>query len=293
MKNRKKRIFLFIMAFSMLIAAMPTLTVSASADTGPKPFVSVCFDGLEGEEYYATLLSETDSTGPWSYGVPCYDWQEPEIWEKFSGYEDPDGFYFLGFYEECTETAELNWGYYPPQNFKVLLYFPEYDCLVPIAEALERYAFDTYYTVDASGLKLESDVSGSVKIVQGEIRAEKSYDYTMEIVSLFCRIIFTLLVELGIALLFGFNGKKQLLIILTANIFTQTVLNVLLNLTYHSQGPWAFIFNYVWMEALVFVIEGAIYRRYLHRYSKYPEKKHIRGSTPLLQMGHPSQPEYL
>lgn len=38
------------------------LTLTASADTGPKPSVVVDFIGLEGKTYYATLLSSVKST---------------------------------------------------------------------------------------------------------------------------------------------------------------------------------------------------------------------------------------
>ena len=57
MKGRRIAVFLCL---SLLLAC----SVTARADTGPKPSVRITFTGLEGESYYGTLLSERSSTGP-------------------------------------------------------------------------------------------------------------------------------------------------------------------------------------------------------------------------------------
>lgn len=46
--------------------------------------------------------------------------------------------------------------------------------------------------------------------------------------SLAIRIVITILIELAVALLFGFREKKQLQVLAVVNIVTQIVLNVLL-----------------------------------------------------------------
>lgn len=77
-----------------------------------------------------------------------------------------------------------------------------------------------------------------------------------------------------IALLFGFRAKKQLLIIGAVNIVTQPILNILLNVINYNQGSMMFVFHYVWMEALVFLIEAVVYSAFLHKYSSTkPTKK--------------------
>jgi hypothetical protein len=83
----------------------------------------------------------------------------------------------------------------------------------------------------------------------------------------------TIAIELCIALLFGFRTKKQILVIGLTNIVTQTILNILLNVFNYHQGAFGFIFNYVWMELVVFVIEGVVYAKLLRRYETRAERK--------------------
>ena len=55
-------------------------------------------------------------------------------------YEDPDGFYFLQWFWECTQTDLLDWNYRPPQAFKVLVFYPETG-EYRASGIYERYAF--------------------------------------------------------------------------------------------------------------------------------------------------------
>lgn len=80
------------------IIAFFTMPVTIKADIGPKPSVVIEITGLEDKNYYATLLSEKKSTGPWSHGNPYYDYMGEEwVFKEFSKYEDVDGYYFLSF----------------------------------------------------------------------------------------------------------------------------------------------------------------------------------------------------
>ncbi len=267
----KKRVF-FILLFSVII--LTAIPETAYADIGPKPSVVVSFKGLENEKYYVTLLSEVTSTGPHSVLGEHPNNQryhkgdeEYEIWEKLISYKDKDGYHFLQYFSDCTETSKFIWGYYPPDKFKILIYFPEYDKFVVSEEIYERYAFDSYYSVDTKGLEIQS-----ISFI-GNIEATRSYDYKWELISLFARIIATIIIEVLIALLFGFRTKKQLLIIGTVNIITQSILNILLNVINYNQGSMMFVFNYVWMEALVLIIEAKIYSAFLHKYSNIKSTK--------------------
>ena len=196
----KRKVFAFLLCF-VVVMAMP---ITARADMGPKPSVRIEFTGIEGETYYGTLLSKHKSTGPasaWN-GSPEYAHYKPgdegyEIWHKFVEYQDTDGYYFLQEWWDCSDNNQLNWTYYPPTPFKILLYFPETDTFY-VSPIYERYAFDSYFTVDLSAYDIDP------------ILASKSYDYTWEIISLVARIVLTIALELGIALLFGYREKKVL-----------------------------------------------------------------------------------
>lgn len=254
-----------------VLTVLLMLPLTASADIGPKPSVVIDFNGLEGESYYATLLSRTKSTGPYSAlnesnrGYAHYQEGDDgyDIFLKFADYKDAEGFYFLQFFNDCSVTQQFSWNYYPPQEFKILLYFPETDRFIASDQIYERYAFDSYYTAEVSGASLLAAEQRDSGIV-----AVKSYDYTDEIISLFARIVLTILIELGIALLFGFREKKQFLFIVLVNLVTQIALNTALNVINYYSGQMAFFIFYVLLEIAVFVVEAILYSWYLKKYSQ-------------------------
>lgn len=242
-----------------------TLPCAAYADMGPKPSVRINFTSDMGEPYYGTLLSQTRSTGPSSAwdGITEYSWEDAEqyaIWQKFVAYEDDDGFYFLQEWWECSENNQLNWTYYPPSVFKILLYFPERDAFY-VSPVYERYAFDSYYAATLSTVE------------DGVLTAEPSYDYTWETVSLLVRILLTVLLELAVAWIFGYREKRLLQFLTAVNVATQVLLNLLLNVVNYQQGPMAFVLFYVLLELVVFAVEAALYAWLLPYYSVRPQTK--------------------
>ena len=262
---RKMISLLFCM---ILIISLP---VTAKADIGPKPSVRITFTGIEGETYYGTLLSERRSTGPataWNGYEDYRDWKpenEKPIWEKFISYEDTDGYYFLQEWWDCSESNQLNWTYYPPNPFKILLYFPETDSFY-VSDIYERYAFDSYFTVDLSAYATTP------------ITASQSYDYKWELISLAARIVLTIILELAVALVFGYREKKALSFLAIINVITQVTLNVALNIINYKSGSMGFTFAFICMEILVFAIEAISYKALLHRFSEKEKVEH-RGVT--------------
>lgn len=265
----KKRLIFLLICIVILITAF---SVTASADMGPKPSVHVTFEGLGDELCYGTLLSEKKSTGPASvyngeidYAVHSgnYDWAELdyETWKAFVEYDDSDGYYFLQEGWRVDETKSLAWTYYPPNSFKILLYFPESNTFIT-SGIYKTYAFDSYFTINMNDT---SDV----------LIAEKSYDYSWELISLLLRIIITIALETGIAILFGYKNRKQLLIISCVNITTQIILNVLLNIINYSSGSLAFTTFYILLELVVFAIEAGIFSYILYRYDEKAKKRYI------------------
>lgn len=258
-----RRFFAIALCACLLFAVLPT---TARADMGPKPSVVVTFTDLENETYYATLLSKSESTGPYSAvtrkDAADYRSDNPEeeaAYQKFAAYQDPDGYYFLGFVADCSASNQLRWGYYPPGDFKILLYFPAQDALVESQGAYTRYAFDSYYRADLSGIS------------QGDgFSAARAYDHGGELLSLLARIVLTIALELLLALPFGYRAKKQLLLLGGVNLATQVGLNVALNLIRFQYGPWVFLEYYFLLELLVFLAEAVVYGLCLHRLSDKP-----------------------
>lgn len=283
--------------FCLTLTLLLFAPVTARADLGPKPSVRILFENMGDELCYGTLLSERSSCGPahawdgdeenaWYKENDCawaaFDY---EIWKAFVDYEDPDGYYFLQEGWTVSASKQIAWTYYPPSPFKILLYYPETGTFVS-SGIYERYAFDTYYTVDMSGIQIGSveyneelstderrkpleTVEYNEELSTDErIEAYRSYNYRVEIFSMIARIAATIAIEMLLALLFGFRKKKQLLLLIGVNTVTQVILNVLLNIINYNSGQMAFVFFYVLLELLVFGLEAIAYCAWMNRLSE-------------------------
>lgn len=245
----------FVLLIVFLILLFP---VTVRADMGPKPSVTVEFTGLEDEVYYVTLLSDQAGKAAWRGENDYLDWYgDKAVWEKFRDYASGTEFHFWGYFEECSETDMFCWNYYAPDRFKILLYFPETDTFLESGECWEQYAFDSYFAAEFSG-----EISG------GEMKVWKSYDYGREIRGMIFRVALTLVVELLAAWMFRFRSLKDFLVIFAANLVTQTSLNMALNAIVYHNGPREYVLHYIWMEAAIFVVEGAVYSTFLGQKGK-------------------------
>lgn len=278
MKNKK--FTQFVIMLMCVVMVMMIFPITASADTGPKPSVRITFENLGDDLCYGTLLSSKPSTGPssawdgneedarhnenpneqYSYQPFGYD-----IWKAFVDYDEKDDFYFLQEAWQINETKELAWTYYPPNEFKILLYFPETGEYA-VSGVYERYAFDSYFAVNMDGAKLSVDYNEELSS-DDRLNAYKSYNYNVEIGSLVARILITIVIEMVIALLFGYREKEQLLLLAGVNSGTQIILNVLLNIINYNSGEMAFVVFYVLFELIVFAIEAVLFYHLLNKIS--------------------------
>ena len=250
-----KKIHKWLACFVAIITCV-AMPVTVKADIGPKPSVVIEVNGFEEKQYYVTLLSERDSTGPWSHGNEYYDYMGEEwVFEEFEKYQDEDGYYFLSFMEDCSEDDTFEWTYYPPQRFKVLIYTADDKQFYCSEEIYERYAFDSYFKVTISN---DGKIGNTITV-------QKSYDFSMELLSLVIRVILTIGIEVLVAILFRYKDRKSITIIGVTNICTQVILNVLLNVINYRSGEMAFLFHYVWMEIVVFVIEAVVYTKFIDK----------------------------
>lgn len=263
--SRSRDMLRRLAVFLLLVCILPG---TASADIGPKPSVQIAFTGIEEQPYYGTLLSARRSTGPASaHDVPAIPENYPdhkpadefEIWKAFAEYQDADGYYFLEEWWDCSETNTLRWGYYPPSPFKVLLYFPETETF-RVSPIYEKYAFDSYFTIDLSA-------SGDT------LTAQRSYHYTWELVSLGARILGTIVLELALAWCFGYREKRLLRLLAAVNLVTQIALNVWLNVVNYYSGALLFTMQFVLWEFVIFIVEAVIYALMLPRLSSQPQSR--------------------
>ena len=257
----KRRLFCGSILALLLVCLLP---LWAAADTGPKPSITVTPEGFGEDACYLTLLSQTETTGPWSkqesfaaskdsYGNPEAD---EAIWTAFNDYEDANGFYFLGCYGEVTGGQVFRWGYYPPDTFKVLAYFPASGTFA-VGPVTQREAFSARYTVSRSE--------------QGDaLVLEDQQDPAADPLPFVGRLVLTLVLELLLAVAFGFRAKAQLVCIVCMNLITQVGLNQAITHLFplvSSRWYWP---GLLVLEVLIFLLEGAVYARLLPRWKKDP-----------------------
>jgi hypothetical protein len=276
MKMKPKKTSKIVVMLLCAVFIITNLSLTASADTGPKASVRILFENMGDELCYGTLLSKYESTGPnsvWDGDEDhIYNYNlDLEIWRAFVEYKDTDGYYFLQTGWKVSNTKEIAWTYYPPPSFKILLYYPETETFA-VSGIYEKYAFDTYYTVDMNGVNIGSVEYNEDLSTNERIDAYRSYNYMQEILSLVARIVITIAIEMAVALLFGFRKKKQLLVLASVNVITQIILNLLLNVINYNSGPLDFVLYYILFEIFVFATEAVLYCTILKKVSENPKK---------------------
>lgn len=240
-----KKFFVFIL---VLVCAFLTLGINAFADIGPKPSLTIDVTGdVKGKEYYIALLSPHET-----HYTDEYVDKQPSVWRELYGFSLTDEYYIYNspavdrVYYGMTGSDSATWGYHPPQEFKILLYFPESGSFI-VSEKLEKYAFSSYFTVKVNGDAMTVDKNGGVRGV------------LVEIGGLIIRIALTVLIEIGVALGFGYRGKRELRLILIMNIITQILLNALIAFGDYRIGAFgAFLANIVG-EIAVLIAEALVY----------------------------------
>lgn len=253
----KKRIFTAMLAVLLLV---PMLASTVSADMGPKPSTIITVPGND-EQIVLTLLSDREHYGPNS---PVEAGEKPsariekdaalaEAWYAFRDHRDPDGFVFWGDVWE----GGVSWTYYPPETFKIAVYYPERDLLWVSRESYDRYAFRSHYRLVLPAVG-EGAVSGQVDMV---LKQETSM--AGELGGLVLRIVLTIAIELALAGFFGFSSREQRRLILLVNLVTQVGLNGLLWSWYYFDGIMMAMLRLFLAELLVLIVETVIYLRRL------------------------------
>lgn len=251
-----------------LLLLLPLTAMPVSADVGPKTSVVVALEGLEGRTCWGTLLSQQEGTGPYGRFYEEEAAEDPEEDRALRALlplerMDSEGFHLLNFVKDCSD-GEFSWTYYPPHTYKIALWFPEEDALA-VSGVYHRYAFDSYYRLDLSGVEL---MPGGIVELEAA-RLQRDYPYGASLLALAGRVALTLGAELLLALAFGLRTRQALKWVAVVNLATQLGLNLALELfTYCNgalEGMMAILALPVYLaaEAVVTLVELRIYRRKL------------------------------
>ena len=259
--KRIYRLFVFLLLSVML-------ATTAFADMGPKPSLEVRVE-IEGEKraFYAAILVNTKQFGPHGVMEPnpnADSGSEPETEAEqaeyaFLNFQDPDGYNYV-----CriftSETGGFKWNYYPPETFKVLLWFPDTGELV-CSERMDRYAFESIFVV---------------RYADGRLDAAKKLDIPGKVLGFLARVAVTLLLEGWLAIKFGY--RKGLRYVAAANVVTQLALNAGLAVVIHFiGGNWFFFYlAYLLLELFVFLVEWCFYSYKLPKTNpEHPRKRRV------------------
>lgn len=237
----------------LLSLALLMLCITVFADAAESvPSVQIEIEGLYGRHCYATLLGPNYTCGPYqawdenkARGINYYykfsDYYEAKAaFSAFGAFEDPDGYSFYGKVYEITDGV-LTWDF-PPDPFKLALWFPATGKLL-VASAASCFAVDSRYRVTLTENGLGTP--------------EQIREHDVPILSFLFRLLVTLAIELGLAMLFGY-GLRPVLIV---NLITQIGLNLLLMRYVQQNGisGQGYTITLALLELAVFGIEAVAY----------------------------------
>jgi len=240
---KKTNIIYFFLFLFVLIQP-----ITAYADMGPKPFIYVNFENIEDRTVYATFFASEGGPSPVSFG----DWDRtPEdIRKEFKKYSETEPARFLDdVWIINNDQPSMDCGYMPPRTYKLVVYIPDERRFLE-SDFYTRELFEEIYTVDL----MAAMQSGKIVMVR------KGIPWTRTIVSVILRVVFTLLIEIGIAFMFLIKGKKALQTIIITNLLTQLFLNVCISykIIFSGRGLGMLIMIF-FLEIIIFIVEAIIY----------------------------------
>ncbi|NLB61113.1 MAG: hypothetical protein GX802_01605 [Clostridiales bacterium] len=253
----KRKVFYLIIC----VIILSSFSRASFANPGPYPALIFDFKGLEGEKYYLTLLSETD----YKYEEYIEGDEDFFVYQKFLSFSDIDGFKFSNRFFLNPDDSYFKIEKNLPQRFKILLYFPKYDSFAISDKAYGQYAFDSYYSIDATELPIQSAEQTSI------IKSKKQNSLTWELLTLSFKMLIIIAIKVFVALVCGFR-KKELIFVAMANAFALTALSILVNLIRYNFGLLGFIMLYLILIILIVIFESMLYSKEL---SKYSGEEHI------------------
>ena len=258
--NGKKIIRILTVLTSILFFILPV-----HADTGPKPSLRIQCSGFP-ENSYVTVLSALREYGPnremktWDYESQSKDYFdmrgiEKEVFIAISEEAERladagESLYFWGVVSKCED--EYLFGYWPPEEFKILIYMQDTDEFILSDEVYTRKVFNTAYscTYENNAMQIR-DISTA----------------NLSLAGVLLRLLITVAVEYVIGLLFMKYTAKSRMTVILANIITQMLLNVCITLTALKFGSGTPVYAgaILIFEAFIILTEWLIYKTWIRK----------------------------
>lgn len=249
------------------------LTVSALADSGPKPLLTVRVENAPEEGYYLDLVAEGEYEGhtygsgeseysgiDWSYSDEEAAALDTELLDALRA-AVPEGYHACT--AEGTGGAPM-WGELEGtptgrqgESLHTFRYFgvPDtYQILIATAGG------DTYLFPPCTRTALQS----SVTVDWADKSVEVPPAWIGYVLQFLCTLLPTLVIEGVVLVLFGFSWKQNRKPFLLVNLVTQGALAVYFSVTAVQSGVgWWYFFLLVPAEVVIAFVEGGLYTRLL------------------------------
>lgn len=244
-----KKIFTIIcITFVILFAT----GVNVSADTGPKPNLTLNISGLNVPYTVALAEPREDVWGPqWTYDPDAESGSgqtDGEHFNEIMTYEDSDNFVWITLFETYTTDATFTYSYHAPDVFKILIMI-DGDSTIYSSAAIERKEFSATYDVVI-------DPANPANMVITNVSESSFWGNGYGIV---IRIFVTLALEIAILFIYKMASKRNLIVAIITNIATQFGLNILLNVIASAYFASAALLLFIPLEIAVALIEFAVY----------------------------------
>lgn len=252
----------------LTLVMLCAMNLPVYADMGPKPDLVIDFSGIH-EPCVVTVLSTVKSYGPnqpmQTAWMPWWDEQAPEIdkeiYQKFideTKLLNEDRTEQLYFWGVLAQNSPYVFGYYPPETFYVLVYFPETDSFLLSEESYTRTVFHTELAITVENGKL---LFNARQPLYGIMKSWKDNDAVV------LRLLVTVITEIVIGMFFMKYTHKSMLTVIGVNVITQILLNIVIWLRYYvlSNSVSTYFPVLAGAEVLIFLIEGFIYSKLISR----------------------------
>lgn len=249
------------------------LTVSALADSGPKPLLTVRVENAPEEGYYLDLVAEGEYEGhtygsgeseysgiDWSYSDEEAATLDTELLDALRA-AVPEGYHACT--AEGTGSAPM-WGELEGtptgrqgESLHTFRYFgvPDtYQILIATKNG------DTYLFPPCTRTALQSSVTVDWETKSVEVPPA----WIGYVLQFLCTLLPTLVIEGVVLVLFGFSWKQNRKPFLLVNLVTQGALAVYFSVTAVQSGVgWWYFFLLVPAEVVIAFVEGGLYTRLL------------------------------
>ena len=227
-----------------ILLVLMMLVTHPAINNGYHQATRIEIDGIN-EECYGTLLSSKAESGYWSSQM-VVDLRAPDkVLYAFQNYEDPDRYLYLNYLQDVSEGL-LYWMNYPPEEFKLLLYYPDSDTFVNSDTTYTRYALTSTY---------------HARIENGVIHLDENYNYLQLILLTIVRILIGLAVTILIVRLYGKIRPKDIKLVFLTSLIYQVVLNVLISI-YSFKNGFSIVEYFMFLAVpyiLFFLWQGHLY----------------------------------